>query len=82
MRFLVKSNLKAPPTEAVIALFPAEQARGQELDEQGIREALYSAADMSAAWQVLSCDSQEALEEILRSLPLHDYLNLEVTALA
>ena len=55
MRFLVKSNLKAPPTEAVIALFPAEQARGQELDEQGIREALYSAADMSAAWQLLNC---------------------------
>ena len=82
MRFLVKTSLKAPLTEAAMALAPAEQARGQELDKQGIREALYMAADQSAAWQLINCDSREALEEILKSLPLHDYLNLEVTALA
>jgi muconolactone delta-isomerase len=82
MRFLVKSWLKTSPTAEVMALMPAEQARGEALDKQGIREALYLAADQSTAWQVLQCDSRAALEETLQSLPLHDYCSFEVTLLA
>ena len=82
MHFLIKSGLKAPPTEEVMALFPAEQAKGQELAEQGIQEAVYLAADQSCAWLIWNCESRDALEEIHKTLPLHDYLNAEITMLS
>ena len=81
MRFLVKNTWKEPPTEEVQALIPAELARTKELAEQGISEALYVAADRSGAWEVWNCESEEALEEIKKTLPLHKYLNTEITLL-
>jgi len=82
MRFMIKANLKEPPTEEVLALVPAEQARSQELADQGIREALYVAADQSVVWYIWNCESQDVLEEIHKTLPLHDYLNTEITLLS
>ena len=82
MRFLIKSTFKAPPTDEAMALIPAEKARSQELADQGVREALYTAADRSAVWFVWNCDSHEAVEETLQSLPMYDFLDFEVTLLA
>ena len=82
MQFLIKSSLKAPPTEEVIALFPAEQAKGQELAEQGIQEAVYMAADQSCAWLIWNCESRDALDEIHKTLPLYEYLQAEITPLS
>ena len=82
MRFLIKNTFKARPTEEVIALIPAEQAKVKELAEQGIHEAIYVAADQSVAWMVWNCESEAAIEEIHKTLPLHDYLAIEVTLLA
>ena len=81
MRFLIKNTWKEPPTEEVQALIPAEMARIKELAEQGISEALYVAADRSGAWEVWNCESEETLEEIKKALPLHKYLNIEITLL-
>ena len=52
MRFLLKLTLNRPLSEEIMALIPAEQRRGVELAEQGIREAVYIAADRSAVWKV------------------------------
>jgi muconolactone delta-isomerase len=82
MRFLVESRFKGVPTPDALALVPAESARGQELDTQGIREKLYLAADQSRAWQVFRAASPAELQAVLESFPLHPYLAITVTPLA
>lgn len=82
MRFMLKLTLDRSPSEEIMALIPAEQRRGKELAEQGIREAVYVAADRSAIWTILNCDSRENLEEVIKTLPLYEFWNIEVTQLA
>ena len=82
MRFLIKESFKAPPTAEVEALIPAEKARVKELTEQGLFVVVYLAADQSGAWAIWNADSQAALEEAHDSLPLHPYMNSEITLLA
>jgi muconolactone delta-isomerase len=65
-----------------MACIPAEQIRGVELAEQGIREAVYVAADRSAVWTVWNCGSQEVLDAVMKTLPLYEFWNIEVTRLA
>jgi hypothetical protein len=52
MRFLLKLTLNRPTSEEIMARIPAEQRRGVELAERGIREAVYVAADRSVVWIV------------------------------
>ena len=82
MRFLTKETFKAPPTAEVQALIPAEIAKVKELTEQGLISAVYMAADLSSVWVVWDVDSQAALEETHTTLPLHPYMNSEITLLA
>ncbi len=81
MRFLTRETFKTPPTAEVQALIPAEMAKVKELTEQGLIAAVYVAADRSGAWMVWNVDSQAALEEAHSTLPLHPYLNSEITLL-
>lgn len=82
MRFLTKLTLKRPPSEEIMALLPAERDRGKELAEQGIREAVYIAADRSTVWSVWNCASREALDQVIKTLPLYEFWEIEVTQLA
>lgn len=82
MRFLLKLTLNQPPSEEIMALIPVEQSRGKALAEKGIREAVYVAADRSAVWTVWNCDSREVLEEAIKTLPMYEFWNIEVTQLA
>ena len=82
MRFLTTETFKAPPTADVQAVIPAEQARVKELTKQGLIAAVYVAADLSGAWIVWNVESQAALEEAHSTLPLHPFLNSEITVLA
>ena len=82
MRFLVEMSLNVAPTPEIMALIPAEIARGMELDAQGIRESLYVAADNSRAWQVLRADSRAALDEIMQTFPMTSHSNVTVIELA
>lgn len=82
MRFLSKLTLNRPASEEIKALLPSEQRRGVELAEQGIREAVYVAADRSAVWTVWNCASPEALDEVMKTRPLFEFWNIEVTQLA
>jgi muconolactone delta-isomerase len=82
MRFMLKLTFNQSPSEEIMALIPAEQRRGEELAEQGIREAVYIAADRSAVWTIWNCDSREDLEEVAKTLPLYIFWNIEVTQLA
>jgi len=82
MRFLLKLTLDQPTSEEIMALIPAEQRRGKELAKQGIREAVYIAADRSAVWTVWNCDSEDVLEEMTKTLPLYEFWDIEATRLA
>jgi len=82
MKYLVESQFRSAPTPEVLALFPAETARGAELDAEGVRLQLFFAADRSRAWQIFRADSQHALQQILATLPLHPYLHSVITPLA
>lgn len=82
MKFMVESTIKHAHTEETLALIPAEQARGLELDAQGVRHALYLAADFTKGWQVLEADSEAALDALLQSFPLYQFANHHVTLLA
>lgn len=81
MRFIVESSFSQAPTPELLALIPAESARGEELDAQGLRKALYVAADQSRVWQVFQVDSREALDAALESFPLHAHLHNVITEL-
>jgi muconolactone delta-isomerase len=81
MLFMVESRFAAAPTPDVLALLPAEQARGRELDAEGVRRHLFVAADNSASWQVFDVESREALQALLVSYPFHPYMSDNVTEL-
>ena len=82
MMFLVESQFTAVPTADVLALIPAESARGAELDAEGVRLHLFLAADRSKAWQIYRADSLAELQQILASFPLHQYVTTTITPLA
>ena len=82
MRFLTRETFKAPPTAEVQALMPAEIAVVNELVEKGQIEAVYTAADLTVAWFIWNCESESVLEETHKTLPLHEYMNYEITVLA
>jgi len=82
MRYLVTSKLKQLPTDAIIALIPAEIARGKELEAQGRRLQLFVAADQSAAWQIYHGDSELDVRQAIETLPLHPFVETTITPLA
>jgi muconolactone delta-isomerase len=81
MQFMVESQFAAPPTAEILALVPAEQACGTELDAGGVRCSFFLAADMSTTWQVFAVESRTSLETLLASFPLHAYLTERITEL-
>lgn len=81
MRFMLTATWKQPFDETAMALMPAEEARADELAEQGIMEALYLPADQSGAWTVWRCESHNQVQEIAQTLPLGEFLNFEITPL-
>jgi muconolactone delta-isomerase len=82
MRYLVTSKFNQVPTDSIMALIPAEIARGKELDAQGIRLKLYVAADQSAAWQIYQGNTQADVQAAIESLPLHPFVVTTITPLA
>ena len=82
MRFMLTFTWKKPPGEEVMAVMPAEEARGRELVEQGIAEEAEIAADQSTYWTVWNCASEDEVQEVLRTLPMYKFVNVDVTPLA
>jgi muconolactone delta-isomerase len=81
MRFMVRFVHRAPDSEEVLALIPAERNRVRELSAEGTLEALYLAADRSNGWIGMKGSSLERVEEALASLPLYPYLDFDLTAI-
>jgi muconolactone delta-isomerase len=81
MQFLVESRFTHAPTDEMLALIPAETARGKELDAAGSRIALYIAADLSAGWQVYQADSLAEVQAMVDSFPLTRFVTTTITPL-
>ncbi len=82
MRFMIETRFKQAPTDEMLALLPAESARGAELDLQGTRLALFVAADLSVAWQVLQADSLDDLQKVLETFPTYPFVINTITQLS
>ncbi len=82
MKYLVTSMFTQQPTDSMLALIPAEIARGKELDAQGGRLKLYVAADQSSAWQIYQGESEADVRKAIESLPLHSFVATTITPLA
>jgi muconolactone delta-isomerase len=81
MQFLVESKFSQALTDEMLALIPAETARGKELDAEGSRLALYLAADLSAGWQIYQADSLAAVQEMVDSFPLTRFVTTTIIPL-
>jgi len=81
MQFLVEIKYTQALTDEMIALIPAESARGKELDAAGSRLALYLAADLSAAWQVYQAESLAEVQEMVDSFPLARFVTANIIPL-
>ena len=82
MHFMVEGTPKQSLTDDLLAQLPAESARGQELEAQGLRHVLYVAADFSKAWQIFHADSLDEVQRALESLPLYAVTAYTITPLA
>lgn len=81
MRFMLTAKWNQPLDKTMIALLPDEEARADELAEQGILEALYLPADQSGAWTVWQCDTLDEVQEVAQTLPLYKYLDIGISPL-
>jgi muconolactone D-isomerase len=78
---MVISNYKETTNfEEVMNLVSAEQHRGAELAKQGILEAVYMSENQQKNFLVFNSENEQALQDVLDSLPLHPYLDFEVVA--
>ena len=79
MRFMVSFSIRPGSEETVATLRPAERARVETLQKQGVIEVLYLTTDLARGWLVLQSESLAQAQEHLQTLPLHSYLEMEVT---
>ncbi len=82
MRFMLTFAWKQAPDAKVMALIPAEEARTKELVAQGIAESMEIAADQSSFWAVWNVESVEEVQETLRTLPMYEFMNVDISPLA
>jgi muconolactone delta-isomerase len=78
---MVETHFTQQPTQEAMALIPAETEHGIVLDQQGIREHLFVAADFSGVWQVIHAESVAEVQEILASFPLAPFITSTITQL-
>lgn len=85
MLYCVRMEVRLPhdmPPDAAADLKAREKARAAELQRQGKFVHLWRVVGRYANISVFDCESNDELHELLSSLPLFPYLDIEVTALA
>jgi muconolactone delta-isomerase len=84
MQFMATISFDTARLAEVEQGLPAEQARVRELQQQGLLETLYvpdGAGAPAGVWVVFNGESREAVEHIIRNLPLYPYMQFELTRL-
>jgi muconolactone D-isomerase len=84
MLFQVQMDVRLPhdlPAERADALKATERARAQELQRAGTWRHLWRVAGRYANVSIFDVQSVDELRQILSTLPLFPYMQIEVTAL-
>jgi muconolactone delta-isomerase len=82
MRFIVHLKIEPSTTKQEITeLLPAEQARVEELKEQGILETFYLSHTMMDVWGIYTGDSLDTVQAAVESLPFYKFMTAEYTEL-
>ena len=84
MQFLVRMDVRLPhdmPVETADELRSREKARAAEIQRAGKWPGLWRVVGRYANVSVFDVDSGDELHELLSSLPLFPYMDVEVTAL-
>ncbi len=82
MHFMIHAKFRMQDQAEILPRLPQEQARIKELKEQGMVEALYIGSDLSQVWIAMQGETQDAVQKGLESLPLHPYMEVEMTLLS
>jgi len=85
MLFLVHMQVNIPvdaDAEKIAALKADEKAMSQKLQHAGTWRHLWRVAGQYANYSVLDVESNDALHDVLTSLPLYPYMAIEVVPLA
>lgn len=84
MEFLARIEQNISPDmdpERLAGVKAAEKARGQELVDAGKLRRIWRIPGRRAVYALYRVDSAEELHDILSSLPLFPWMDIEVTAL-
>ena len=84
MLFQVEMDVRIPhdfPAEKIEALKQAERARAQELQHAGVWRHLWRVAGRYANVSIFDVSGPQELHDILSSLPLFPFMDIQVTPL-
>ncbi len=84
MQFMVRIDVKLPgdwPKERLDEMIEAEMNRGNELMRQGKQLRLYRIVGLRSNFGIWQTDTLEELHEILQSMPMHPWMDIEITAI-
>lgn len=81
MKWMITIKLNPQEQAEITARLADEQAYVKTLMAQGTIEALYVAADQFHTWLVMQEESQLRLQQVVESLPLYAYMELEIVVL-
>jgi muconolactone D-isomerase len=85
MEFLARLEQHIPPDmdpDRLAAIKAEEKERGEELVEVGTLRRIWRIPGRRAVYAVYRVEGPDELHEVLRSLPLFPWMDIEVTALA
>jgi muconolactone delta-isomerase len=81
MRMMITIHFDPQHFAAMSALLPQEQEHVRTLTSQEIVEALYVSTDRTEVWLVMKGESQEQIEQELRTFPLYPYMKSQFVPL-
>ena len=81
MRWMIDITFKPGSGPEMAPLVPREQEHIKELRERGVVEQLYISQQREHVWLVMQGESQDAVEQELRALPLYPYMNFQILPL-
>ena len=82
MQFMVRIDVKLPgdwPEDKLADIVEAELDRGNELMRQGKQLRLWRIVGLRSNFGIWQADSLEELHEILQSMPMHPWMEIDVT---
>lgn len=80
-RFMVYWEPINKPDEKYISLIPEEIKAAEKLKEKGSIIGDWISSDRSKGWLLMSGESDAEVIQALKTLPLYDFLKLEITEL-